>query len=323
MLPSRVSGATPRGVSHDKNAIALRRALRTRGLSPATWIPEASEGRAVEASVQPARIVEGHRLDTMPVGPAEPWPEPVGFVDGVQRYQIIGYRGALPLVLADIAAAVRQRRHRVLRTRAVEREQLAIGRPAVLEAVADLLGHARPIPLPDEDETHPVLDIHASRRVVDHQRGVLERRVAARYREETGGWLIVDGSLAESPAWAADRRMVGVVKSHATLPFGGEPQVTYLQTPYGHRTSIFAPASHRVAPVYSWALRVWPWEGRDLFHGLIRVETAPSDGAIEMANQIGRWLLAERAPVSTPDPRWDRLLYGIHDVEVYLKSRMG
>jgi len=31
--------------------------------------------------------------------------------------------------------------------------------------------------------------------------------------------------------------------------------------------------------------------------------------------------LRERAPVSTPDARWDRLLYPIHDVETYLRSR--
>ncbi len=33
-----------------------------------------------------------------------------------------------------------------------------------------------------------------------------------------------------------------------------------------------------------------------------------------------RWLLAERAPLSTPDHRWDRLLYGIHSVEAYLRA---
>ncbi|NNG15144.1 MAG: hypothetical protein HKM89_01600 [Gemmatimonadales bacterium] len=142
------------------------------------------------------------------------------------------------------------------------------------------------------------------------------------YRRDGEGWLVVDGSLAESPQWAASPRMIGVAKSHATLPFAGRDQVVYLETPFGHRSSAFAPASHTVAPVYSWSLRLWPWEGRDLFHGLIRVETAPTQEAVEAADQIGRWLLAERAPISTPDRRWDRLLYGIHDVEVYLRSRM-
>ena len=37
---------------------------------------------------------------------------------------------------------------------------------------------------------------------------------------------------------------------------------------------------------------------------------------------IEHWLglLAERAPLSTPDPRWDRLLYGIHAVERHLRA---
>src|SRR5437870_9647577 len=32
-------------------------------------------------------------------------------------------------------------------------------------------------------------------------------------------------------------------------------------------------------------------------------------------------LTTERAPLATPDRRWDRLLYPIHDVETYLRAR--
>ena len=111
-------------------------------------------------------------------------------------------------------------------------------------------------------------------------------------------------------------------ESHSTLPFEGEDQVAYLQVPVGHRSSIFAPETRSLAPVYSWALRLWPWEGEDLFHGLIRVETRAADDTLGRVDLLSRWLLAERAPLSTPDSRWDRLLYGIHDVEVYLRTRM-
>jgi hypothetical protein len=31
--------------------------------------------------------------------------------------------------------------------------------------------------------------------------------------------------------------------------------------------------------------------------------------------------VSERAPLATPDRRWDRLLYPIHDVETYLRAR--
>ena len=53
------------------------------------------------------------------------------------------------------------------------------------------------------------------------------------------------------------------------------------------------------------------------------IETRAEDDALANVDQLSRWLLAERAPISAPDPRWDRLLYGIHDVEVYLRARMG
>jgi hypothetical protein len=115
--------------------------------------------------------------------------------------------------------------------------------------------------------------------------------------------------------------VVGVSKSHATLPFEGEALERYLRLPPGHRSSIFVPASRRVVPVRAWALRLWPWEGRDLLHGLVRVEVAPDNGTPEVADRLSRWLLAERAPVSAPDPRWDRLLYGIRRVEEFLRSR--
>ena len=114
--------------------------------------------------------------------------------------------------------------------------------------------------------------------------------------------------------------MIGVANSHATLPFDGEALERYLRLPHGHRSSVFAPASRSVAPVRSWALRLWPWEGRDLFHGLVRVETCPANATPEVASLLSRRLLAERAPISTPDPRWDRLLYGIYSVEQYLRA---
>ena len=75
-----------------------------------------------------------------------------------------------------------------------------------------------------------------------------------------------------------------------------------------------------VAPVWSWAIRLWPWEGRDLLHGLVRIEAAPRAETLAQVDQLSRWLIAERSPVSTPDPRRDRLLYGIRAVEQYLRA---
>jgi hypothetical protein len=75
--------------------------------------------------------------------------------------------------------------------------------------------------------------------------------------------------------------------------------------------------------VYAWGLRLWDWAGRDLLFGLVRVEATPGPETLKRVNEFSRWLLAERAPISAPDARWDRLLYGIHSVEEYLRATLG
>jgi hypothetical protein len=273
--------------------------------------------------VRPARLIEEAPLACRAVGPPVPWPDPVAFLDGVQRLQLLAYAGSAPLLLGEVAAAVRERRGGRLNTVVESRRWLAIGRPAALAAAADALSGLAELPLPDEEPAHPVRDLTQAGRVLDRARGALELEVGAAYRRRSDAWLVIDGSLSESPDWAADPRALGVSKSHATLPFDGADLERYLRLPAGQRTSVFAPASRSVAPVLAWAVRLWPWEDRDLFHGLVRVEVAPDNGGTESADLLSRRLLAERAPLSTPDPRWDRLLYGIHSVEQYLRARAG
>ncbi len=299
----------------------LRHALAERGLTPASWVPEASGGRAEDIGIRPAELVEGDVLAWRPVGKAEAWPGVVAFLDGTQHLELVGYAGASPVFVAGFAAAVRERRDRRLVTAIDQRRRVAIGRPAALAAAGAALGSLEPLPIPDDEPPHPVRDTHTAARALDRARGELEVWVGSRYRERSDGWLVVDGSLAESPAWSADERMVGVAKSHASLPFDGADLERYLRLPPAHRSSIFAPASRSFAPVRAWALRLWPWEGKDLLHGFVRVEVAPALGNPETADRISRWLLAERSPVSAPDPRWDRLLYGIRSVEAYLRAR--
>ena len=305
------------------NVKRLRRALAVRGLTPASAPPEGSGGRREEACVRPARLVEEAPLACRAVGPPVPWPDPVAFLDGVQRLQLLAYAGSAPVLLGEVAAAVRERRGGRLYTVVESRRWLAIGRPAALAAAADALSGLAELPLPDEEPAHPVRDLTQAGRVLDRARGALELEVGAAYRRRSDAWLVIDGSLSESPDWAADPRALGVSKSHATLPFDGADLERYLRLPAGQRTSVFAPASRSVAPVLAWAVRLWPWEDRDLFHGLVRVEVAPANGGTESADLLSRRLLAERAPLSTPDPRWDRLLYGIHSVEQYLRARAG
>jgi hypothetical protein len=305
------------------NVAAIRRRLGAKGLTPASGIPESSSGRAEEACVRPARLIEGTALAYYPVGRAEPWPGPLAFLDGVQRMHLVAYAGAAPIYVARIAAAVRERRGGRLRTEVEEARSLAIARPRALEAAGDALGGLRTVALPEDEPPHPVRDLTLAGRALDRARGQLELEVGRAFRRNSGGWLVVDGALSESPDWATDQHTVGVSKSHSALPFDGADLERYLRLPKGHRTSVFAPESRSVAPVLAWALRLWDWETRDLFHGLVRVEVAPANGGPAVADQLSRRLIAERAPLSTPDPRWDRLLYGIHSVEQYLHARQG
>jgi hypothetical protein len=274
-----------------------------------------------EACIRRARITEGSTLDTISVGLAETWPESLAYLDGVQRSEIIAYAGASPLLVAEIAAAVRERVDRRLRTVVEERRRLAMGRPAVLDAAGAAIAGMVLVALPEDDEPHPIRDLVNASRALDRVRGELEIEVGERYRAVSSGWLLVDGALSESPRWARDPRMVGISKSHSILPFDGADLERYLRLPVFHRSSIYAPGTRSVAPVSAWGLRLWPWEGRDLLHGLVRIEVAPVNGYSDQATAISRWVLGERAPISAPDRRWDRLVYGIHSVEQYLKAR--
>lgn len=305
------------------NLADLRRRLAGKGLTPAFSVPESSGGRTEEACIRPARLLEDATVQCHPVGTPEPWVGPLAYLDGVQRMRLVAYAGASPLYVGEIAAAVRERQATRLATVMEDRRRLVIGRPRALAAAGDALDGLATLGLPEDEPPHPVRDLTQASRALDRARGQLEIDLGHSFRRRSAGWLLVDGSLAETPDWASDPRTVGVSKSHATLPFEGDDLERYLRLPRGHRSSIFAPQTRSVAPVHAWALRLWDWEQKDLFHGLVRVEVAPANGEPETADLLSRWLLAERAPISTPDPRWDRLLYGIHSVEQYLRARAG
>jgi hypothetical protein len=304
---------------HSGTLHRIRNAVASRGVTPASWIPEASQGRMEEPQIRPARLVEGFSLETVPVGEAEPWPGPVAFLDGTQRYEMVAHAGTAPVVIATIAAAVRERVDRRLRTVVRESRVLAVGRRDALARAGDALEDLERITLPEDGPVHPIRDLVAVRRVVDRERGRLEVNVSRGYELPDDGWLVVDGSLSDSPDWSSSARTLGIARSHSILPFEGTDLDRYLRLPAGHRSSVFAPTKSQVAPVYSWALRLWPWEGHDLFHGLIRVEARPASDTLAQADRISRFLLAERAPLSAPDARWDRLLYGFRTVEELLR----
>ena len=123
----------------------------------------------------------------------------------------------------------------------------------------------------------------------------------------------VEGDLVEQPA-----RYLEMIESTVR----GRGLERALTLPAGHRTSVFlVRGGHTRTEVYSWYLRLWPWEGNDLLYGLLRIEARADPETVRQAGALSGWLWAERAPLATPATRWDRLLYPLHHVEAYLNAR--
>jgi hypothetical protein len=165
--------------------------------------------------------------------------------------------------------------------------------------------------------------LDAARKKVSGARERLERGVTSEWlaaSDEGKDWLLVDGSLTGDYDQYAEPNMVGVVKSHQTQYFPMEEQRKILGLPVGQRSGVFIPRGRRRPEVYSWYLRLRPNDGQDVHFGLVRIEAAKCERTLAMADEISRWLLAERSPLSLPDARWDRMIYPIRDCEQYLRS---
>jgi hypothetical protein len=299
---------------------ALRRRLAFTGGRPSHASLETLASRRDEAGFGAARVIEPPMRAIDP-GPSARWNGALAFLDGVQRTELLGHVGTMPLLAAKVSAGVRLRIHRKTQGVVAQDAVVLVGRQAALDAFGTPPADARAVAITHNDPPHPIGDLERARALVDRARIDLELSVARAFRREhPDAWLIVDGTITASTEWSTDTRMVGVIKSHSTLWFADEELESYLTLPAGCRTSVFVPETRQVTPVHSWALRLWPWAGHDLMHGLVRVETAEHDDPAGHANQVASWLLAERAPLAD-DPRKDRLLYGVHDVERWLRAR--
>ena len=297
------------------------------GVTPASFLPDASVGRVADPEETPVRaveLVEGDELQVYPVLRAEP-PPGLAFLDGIQQWKVIGYDGVVPIAFAHVAAAVRRiGPDRRLVTVAVASRDLVLAPAMALTAARrDALGEdGLEVVLVDVEPGQPAVAIEALRRAVHHERQSLEKRLGetAARQLDPNQWLVVDGQLSVSAALARHPRTIGVIKSHGAQFLEGRHLERALTLPAGHRTSVFRVlGGHGRTAVDSWYLRLWPWEGHDLHYGLLRIEIAATQAP--GAPGISAWLLALRAPLAAPDARVDRLLYPVHDVETYLRSR--
>jgi hypothetical protein len=271
-----------------------------------------------------ARVVEGRRVRAIPIGGPEAAPEGIGFADGVQRWSVEGHFGIVPIVHAEVAAGVLVREGDRLRC-AVRRAEEFLIVPGdrldpALHAALDAFG--LPVRAAEAPRPHPLVDRWAAAQVVERRREALERDVCMQFLADPGVPLVVDGGLAGLAGASGSERAIGVVKQHETQFLDGEDLVVALTLPEGCRSSVFARTLANGAVTHSWYLRLWPWSDEDVLHGLARVERLASGGDHDV-DRVSRWLLAERAPIAGRDPRWDRLLYPIHEVETVLRAHWG
>jgi len=306
----------------------LRDALVAAGAVPASHIPEESTGRGDLLEVAGAELVEGPDLTVHPLEAAAT-PAAVAFLDGIERWLVTCYDGVIPIVRGFVAAAIRRRAATRRMATALEatREFLVAPVPLLRPGVRAAL-EASGIDVIDvsdkaEQAAQPGRALEAARRAVENARVALEKTLAERHAAGLGPeeWLVVDGVLSESAALSRHPRALGVIKSHAAQYFEGDALTRALTVPDQHRSSVFRPRGRARHEVYSWYLRLWPWEGNDLLFGLVRVEARAHADTVAAASRVSGWLARERAPLATPDRRWDRLLYPMHDVETYLRAR--
>jgi hypothetical protein len=286
----------------------------------------------------PCDVIEDARLRQRAVEGA---PE-VGFaafLDGVQQTHALTYVDGIPIVAGRVAAVIRKRVDRRMTTwGAGAREALRLYAPrlALTRSYWEALersGLEIVDTLKDDGEVenlHPLELLRRALQVVKNHRDVLERELADQWCEEAAAPLYADGGLPRGARAPSSEWCVGVVKSHHTLYVAGDALRTMLALPEASRSSIFVVERSRRAHVASWYLRLREGvRGGDPMWGLVRVEVALPSGESDSAalsrraDQVSRWILAERAPLSLPDARWDRMTYGVKDCEEYLRATSG
>ena len=276
------------------------------------------------------------------------------FLDGVQSSREIGRIEMSPVIVATVAAAIVNRCDRRFSRMPLESppalvQAVILPRSAGdvnVEAFWELLLEAGFSELgPDETPSFPHLILDSAEYMAEKDPsdyvGMRERarvRVRALRERLEGGmlrtWELDDRILENPDAWIAvdgqleniresNRRAIGLIKSVARPEFVGKDVGMLLDLEPGMRTTSFIPDWQiRLDPGKqraSWYLRVWPPQrGADALGSLMRVE-APRETPPEMVDEISRWILAERAPLAKPDPRWPAMIYPIHYVEKILK----
>jgi hypothetical protein len=286
---------------------------------------------ATPPRLEPVTPIEGDPNATHHVG------EPVvafgAFLDGIQASHAYYAEGeSTPLVHGTVAAVIRQRVDRTLHTwRAAPLISYAFHAPlALLNPRVVARFHAANVAIEDTLDAgdppgarHPMELLALARNAVQRRRELLEIELAERWADTETAPLFVDGGISGAGRAADSIRSVGVVKSHRTQYTAGDSLGVITALGAASRSTAFEIRPKHRATVASWYLRLRDPRGRDPFFGLVRVEIARASFSSARADDVSRWVLAERSPVSLPDKRWSTMAYGIRDCEEYLRALTG
>ncbi len=261
--------------------------------------------------IRPRTDVEPGTFVARPVGLAETWPGMVAFLDGTQRYEVMSYASNTPVVVAEVAAAIMERRERRLQLALEGRRRLVIARPAVLQIAGRSARRARDGGIARRPPAHPVQEFQLARRIVDQARGRLEVEAGASLPGALGrvahrGW--VAQPRARSGPGSAHAL---IAKSHATLPFEGEDLRAVPAHAGRESLTDFCSGRQRDRTGLFLGTAAVALEGKATsMHGLIRVEAAPTvrrlatvDRAVALVAGRARTGQYAGCPVGSPASR--------------------
>lgn len=292
--------------------------LVSRGVQDA---PTLRAAEPLEAGDMRAHAVTGARA-----------PRFAAFLDGAQRSLVL-WAGGVPVVHGTVAAVIRRRNERRMTTWRAPVLRRALYAPMSLlprdwsEAMA-----ATDLPVVDTlarrtpESGHPFELQEIAYQSVLADREIVEKELAETWCDDSTQHLFIDGGISGSKRVARAPVAVGVVKSHQKLYVRAEDLPLVMRLQPGERSSVVRIAESKRAPVASWYLRLRDATGYDPFWGLVRIEIAEGQGPRreagvgERADEVSRWVLAEALPLSVPDARWDKMVYGIRDCEEYLRA---
>ena len=286
--------------------------------------PQLRSAQIVEGSLMRARKVPGIARDMQSGFGA--------FLDGAQKVRLIARHEGVPLVLGITSAVVRVRVNRRLTTWGHQppKVEFKLYLPLkYLPPLADLpLGEtgltvvdtSKADANGDYPSPHPQVLLDRAIRAIDQQREALEDQIAEAWCARNESPLFVDGGINRSAVVASSGCAVGVIKSHRTLYVEDDALKVVLNLGVNERSSVFKVSPRARNSVLSWYLRQRSAEGHDPLWGLVRVEMSECDNPSDRADEISRWILAEKNPLALPDGRWDKMSYGVRDCEEFLRA---